>query len=90
MIDLYRAEDDFRMGSITEEALDFLITNLEEEDSEDTDYYIDPDTLDFLKQQDPPAGLIALLEAALGDRDGIEVYYLAEEAEESADIGKES
>jgi len=83
MIQLYRSEDDTPIGSITEEALDFLITHFEEEDSEDTDYYVDRDTLDFLKDRNPPAGLIQALEAALAGREDLEFYYLSEDLEQS-------
>ncbi|HOJ20227.1 MAG TPA: galactosyldiacylglycerol synthase [Armatimonadota bacterium] len=79
MIDLFRSEDDHRIGQISEEALEFLIAHLEEEDSEDTDYYIDRDTLEFLRDQNPPQGLVDILESALDGRDGIEVYYQAQE-----------
>lgn len=75
MIDLYRSGDDARVGAVTEEELSFLIDHLEEESGEDTDYYIDRDTLDFLAGQGASPGLIALLEAALGGRAGVEVYY---------------
>ncbi|HHX40871.1 MAG TPA: galactosyldiacylglycerol synthase [Armatimonadetes bacterium] len=79
MIDLFRAEDDARIGRISKEALEFLIAHLEEEDSEDTDYYVDHDTLEFLKEHNPPQGLIRLLESALEGRDGLEVYYRSQE-----------
>ena len=83
MVELFRSEDDALIGSISEEALDFLVDHLEEEDSEDTDYYIDRDTIDFLISQDPPPGLIQVLEAAIADREDAEVYYLPEDGEES-------
>lgn len=75
MIDLYRSGDDARVGAVTEEELRFLIDHLEEESGEDTDYYVDRDTLDFLAGQGASPGLIALLEAALGSRAGVEIYY---------------
>ena len=76
---LFRAEDDARIGRITRGS-GVLIAHLEEEDSEDTDYYVDHDTLEFLKEHNPPQGLIRLLESALEGRDGLEVYYRSGDA----------
>jgi len=90
MVHLYRSEDDTLIGSVSDEALDFLIDHLEEEDSEDTDYYIDRDTIDFLIGQDPPAGLIQVLETALAGREDAEVYYLPEDVEEGEETAKEA
>ncbi|MBI3945789.1 MAG: galactosyldiacylglycerol synthase [Armatimonadetes bacterium] len=80
MVDLYLSEDDSKIGSITEEDLALLIDCLEEEDTEDTDYYIDRDTLAYLKEEGASAELVAMLENALSDRAAIDVYYLTEDA----------
>ena len=52
-----------------------LLDNLEEESLEDTDYYITPDTLDYLATRGADARLVALLRQAIGDRDGIDIRW---------------
>ena len=77
MIRLRDKETGADLGSISEEELAFLQDQLEEESSEDTDYYINRAELDILKENGPP-GLIRLLEDAIGDREGIEVEWVEE------------
>src|SRR5690242_12252073 len=48
MIDLFNAATDEKIGSITEADLKVLIDGLEEESSEDQDYFIDMATVDLL------------------------------------------
>ena len=64
------------IGDITEEQLQFLIDNLEEESSEDTDYYLNRSTLEMLLEKNPDPDLMALLEAALGDREDMEIEWI--------------
>lgn len=64
------------LGEITEEQLQFLIDHLEEETSEDTDYYLNRPTLEMLKEKDPDPDLMALLETALGDGEDIEIEWV--------------
>jgi FMN phosphatase YigB (HAD superfamily) len=67
------------LGTLTEKQLDFLMENLEEEFEEDEEYFLIPDTLDFLKEQGADKELIAMLERALaGTQDGIDILYLVE------------
>lgn len=67
------------VGTITENQLDFLIDNLEEDLEEDEEYLLNSGTLNFLKDQKADKNLIALLEKALsGTRDGIDILYLEE------------
>jgi hypothetical protein len=64
------------IGTITESQLDFLMENLEEEFEEDEEYYLNADTIDYLKEQGADGGLIAILEKALaGTQDGVEIGY---------------
>ena len=65
-----------QVGELTEDQLDFLIENLEEEWSEDRDYYINKDMLAMLEQRGADAGLIGLLKDALGDKDEVEVLWV--------------
>lgn len=83
MSNLFRSEDGSLVGPIADEELQALVDCLEEEDSEDTDYYIDRDVIEYLQDRGVSAKLIALLQAALEGRSGVEVYYLKDEGQES-------
>lgn len=66
------------LGQLTAAQLQFLVDHLEEEFTEDDDYYIDQATVDFLKGQGADAGLIRLLEqavAGLGPEEGVDIVY---------------
>jgi len=75
MIDLYNAANDQRLGSITEAELQVLIDGLEEESSEDKDYYIDAATIDLLGDGRASDHLLGLLRNALGSNDGVEIRW---------------
>jgi len=67
------------LGPITEVQLDFLMENLEEEFEEDDDYFLNLDSLNYLKDQGVDKDLLALLEKALkGNPDGIDILYQIE------------
>ncbi len=67
------------LGILTEDQLDFLWENLEEDFNEDEEYLLFPDTIDYLKEQGADVKLIALLERALaGTQDGVDIGYLIE------------
>lgn len=63
------------IGSIDEADLQFLADQLVEETDEDTDYYIDPTTVDFLEQHGAGTELISLLREAIGDSEGVEITW---------------
>ena len=77
MPELYLKNDNRHLGHITDHELEFLIAQLEEEDSQDEDYTIDRMTLDYLKAHGLSADLAKLLEAVLGDKDEVEIRYTA-------------
>jgi hypothetical protein len=67
------------LGTLTAKQLDFLMENLEEEFEEDEDYFLNLDTIDYLKEQGADKDLIAILEKALtGMQDGVDILYLVE------------
>jgi processive 1,2-diacylglycerol beta-glucosyltransferase len=67
------------LGIITEEQLDFLVENLEEEFDEDEEYFLSPDTLDYLREQGADSALISMLDKALaGTQDGVDIFYTIE------------
>ena len=76
MIQLVDTETNKPIGTITEQQLQFLIDELEEESATDEDYYIDAVTVDMLQQDGGDANLIALLRNALGTREGFEVRWV--------------
>jgi hypothetical protein len=82
-IQLYREDPDTYereiLGAITENQLDFLMENLEEEFEEDEEYLLMPDTIDYLREQGADSDLLDLLEKALaGTQDGVDILYLIE------------
>ena len=75
MIQLRDKETGEALGEITEEQLQFLIDQLEEESETDTDYYLNRATLDLLKEKGADAALLELLDEALGDREDMEIEW---------------
>ena len=78
MDQIYRLMDiehDNEIGIITEDQVQFLIDNLEEEGVEDQDYYIDPDALNFLAENGCDEELLTMLTEALEGRVNIDVRY---------------
>jgi processive 1,2-diacylglycerol beta-glucosyltransferase len=74
-------------GELTEEQLDFLVDNLEEEWPEDRDYYINRQMLDTLKQRGADTTLIHLLSEALGNRDEVDILWVDTDELEEEDEG---
>lgn len=77
MIRIYDAERNTLLGEITDEQLQFLMDQLEEESSDDQDYFISVDTIDMLEDEGADEGLIAMLRDAVGegDGDGVDVRW---------------
>ena len=75
MTKLYDKETGRFLGTLREEQLRFLIDQLEEESSEDTDYYINKATVDMLVQAGADPELVALLQQGLGEREEMEIRW---------------
>jgi hypothetical protein len=75
MIELRNKDTSAPIGEITEEQLDFLIDMLEEEDSEDQDYWIDDMTLQYFQENGGDPALIKLLQDAIGESEGVEIEW---------------
>ena len=75
MIELRDKETGRILGSISDEQLQFLIDQLEEESTIDTDYYIDAATLDLFAEKSIDPQLLTLLRDALADREGMEIEW---------------
>jgi len=75
MIEVFDRETGSKIGRISEEQLDFLIANLEEESTRDQDYYIDGATIETLVGKGMDGELTDLLKKALGKRAGMEILW---------------
>jgi hypothetical protein len=63
------------LATLTEQELQCLIDNLEEETTSDQDYYIDLEVIDVLEEAGASSSLLSLLKNALGDREGFEIRW---------------
>jgi hypothetical protein len=75
MIDVYNNATNQLLGSITEADLQVLIDALEEESTKDQDYYIDAATIEVIADGRATEHLVALLRAALGSSDGVDIRW---------------
>ena len=75
MIQLRDKESGAVLGSISEDDLQFLIDNLEEESEDDVDYYLNRSTLEIFKEKGISSTLLSVLENALGDHEDIEIEW---------------
>lgn len=64
---LYVKETDELVGEISKEQLQTLMDLFEEEDTGDQDYFIDKDTLEFMRDNDADSDLIDMLAKFVGD-----------------------
>jgi processive 1,2-diacylglycerol beta-glucosyltransferase len=79
MVELFDNQSGSLIGTISAAQLRYLIDQLEEEDSEDQDYYIDRATLDWFEEHGADPALSTLLREALGSRDGMEICWTDEQ-----------
>ncbi len=77
-IRVYDKETGDAIGAITEEQLQFLIDQLEEESSTDQDYYISRETLQMFENVGADTELLDLLRGALGHQPSIEIRWARE------------
>jgi hypothetical protein len=76
MIDLYNADTNALLGQITPQDLNVLVEALEEESSEDQDYYITPETIDVIGENGRATDhLLNLLRKALGTSESVEIRW---------------
>jgi hypothetical protein len=75
VIDVFDNDTGAPLGTISEAQLAFLGQQLEEESPTDTDYYINRETVDLLAQRGADAGLLELLQRAIGERDDVEIRW---------------
>lgn len=75
MIDIYNNETNELVGTVTEADLKVLADHLEEESSEDQDYFIDAATIDVIGDGQATEHLLTILRKALGTSDGVEIRW---------------
>lgn len=72
---LYDKQSGALLGIVSDEDIESLIDQLEEEDSADEDYFIDADTIELLEEGGASETLLSVLRKAVGDSEGIEIRY---------------
>jgi processive 1,2-diacylglycerol beta-glucosyltransferase len=75
MIRLTDKDTGTALGTISEDQLQILMDELEEESEEDQDYYIHRATLEAFEGRGIDPGLLDLLKKAIGDRDDMEITW---------------
>ena len=75
VIDVYNKATNELLGSITEADLQVLVDALEEESSDDKDYYIDAATIDVIGDGRATDHLLVLLRKALGNAEGVDIRW---------------
>ncbi len=75
MVEIYDAERDTLLGTLSDEQFNALAESLEEESASDQDYWIDAATIDMLEEDAADPGLIGMLRTALGSRDGMDIRW---------------
>ena len=75
MVNLYDSATGALIGSISDEDLTFMQNDMEEESLEDTEYYINQATVDWLETQGASPGLVALLRKVLGSTDDMDIRW---------------
>jgi hypothetical protein len=63
------------LGTIDEADMRLLMDQLVEESEADTDYYVDPATIDILERAGASAQLVSLLKRAVGDSEGVDIAW---------------
>ncbi len=76
MVTLFDSETDQPVGQISEAQLRFLMNHLEEESTEDRDYYISQDEIEVLQDEGADPVLVKILSSALAGREGAELRYV--------------
>jgi len=75
MVQLYDKDTGALLGSISEEQLEFLVDQLEEESIQDQDYYINSATLESFQENGADESLLRVLRQALGTREEMEIRW---------------
>lgn len=72
---LVRLDTGDEIGTINDEQMKFLVDQLQEADADDTDYFIDRETLELLSDNGADPELLALLEKGLAGDDEMDIAW---------------
>jgi processive 1,2-diacylglycerol beta-glucosyltransferase len=75
MIEVYSANDNSLIGTLTESQLQFMMDNMEEESLEDQDYAITPMTLAYFEELGADPALLEMLRRALGSQEELMIRW---------------
>ena len=75
MVNLYDSATGALIGTISDEDLKFMQSDLEEESIEDADYYINQATVDWFETQGASPALVSVLRKALGKNDDMDIRW---------------
>lgn len=75
MPNLYNKQSGALLGQISDADVQCLVDVLEEEDSQDKDYFVDLDTVDILENNGASESLLKILRTAIGATEGVEVRW---------------
>ena len=75
MIELREKGTSTVIGTITEDQLQALSSEMEAESSTDRDYYLSRETLDMLEEDGVDPTLVSMLRAAMGGRSELEIEW---------------
>jgi hypothetical protein len=74
---LIRLDTGDEIATISDAHKTFLVAQLEEADEDDTDYFVDRETIELLSDNGADPELLAILEKGLGDDDGMDITFEA-------------
>ncbi|HEY0721890.1 MAG TPA: galactosyldiacylglycerol synthase [Gammaproteobacteria bacterium] len=75
MIKLLNKETGEQIGTLTEEQLQYLVDELEEESNDDQDYWLNRAQVEIFKDNGADPALLLMLETALGEGEELEVCW---------------
>ena len=70
-----------KVAELSEEQLDVLIDNLEEEWQDDRDYYLNKAMIDMLQARGADSALLHILRQAMGTKDEVDILWVDTEEE---------
>jgi processive 1,2-diacylglycerol beta-glucosyltransferase len=70
-----------KVAELSEEQLDVLIDNLEEEWQDDRDYYLNAAMIDMLQARGADSALLHILRTAMGNKEEVDILWVDTEEE---------
>lgn len=75
MVQLFDKQSGTEFGTISDDQFQFLVDHLEEESTDDDDYYLNRTTVEILEGAGADPELLAVLRRGLGDRDEMDLRW---------------